>query len=230
MHFPSVAGGIIVVIVGIVSPALVNRLIVWMVRRQSAEAGQARARGDTSGLRRKLEEIDEVLSAEAPTLFWRELTRSRRLAKKHRWSEATLVLAALDRKTLSPTQRVHLDNSLAWVKAHAGATTEAVWLAEAACAHESDVDEKSRAFLHDTLGVALALDGRHEDAVRELNGARAMGGPKWTRAVRELHLGDALAALRRVDEACAAWQHAVDAAPASEWGKLARERLVANAF
>jgi len=47
--------------------------------------------------------------------------------------------------------------------------------------------------------------------------------------VRRYYLGEALAALGRLDEARAEWQQAVTIAPQSRWGQRAQERLAAGA-
>jgi tetratricopeptide (TPR) repeat protein len=218
--------------------AVAWRRIAWRLNRSLLLRHQRMVNAaldvdDKTASQRGYEELEEFYRAFAPRTQWARQMRANGLLVQHRWSDARAVLESIDRATLTPAEQASLDNNWAWLLAHDGATGEAVTLAERACAAASSLAERQRAFFHGTLGVALSLDGRHAQALKPLTLALELGGPKWAQAVRSLYLGESLWALVRIDEARAAWQRAVDEAPASEWGQRARLRLdtaVANAY
>jgi tetratricopeptide (TPR) repeat protein len=143
---------------------------------------------------------------------------------EERWDEARALLDKVDRTRLPDAMRAVFDNQLAWCLAHAGAAAEAIALAEGALAVAGD---ELRPYCQGTLGVALLADGRAADAARALDRAVEFDGPLWAMAVRYYHLGEARALLAQHDEARAAWERAVAAAPKSRSGRRAAERLAA---
>lgn len=204
---------------------LARPLIRRLERRHHRMLEAARDGGDATTAERGYTELEEYYRAFAPRTQWAEQMRATLLILQHRWAEARALLVAVDRSAMGAAERLSLDNSLVWCLAHDGATAEAVELAERTCAAADAFPESQRAYLHGTLGAALELDGRHGEALEPLRLALALGGPKWAQAVRSFYLGESLCALRRSDEARAAWQRAVDEAPASEWGQQAKKRL-----
>ena len=152
--------------------------------------------------------------------------RANGLNAEQRYAEAVAVLGEIDRDTLPANERPVHDNSVAWSCAHAGETARAVELARGAI--EAGSDARMRPYVLGTLGAALVLDGQPAAALAPLREALSLGGPRWAQAVRHYYLGNALAALGKLDDARAEWNESVTIAPKSRWGRRAQERLDAG--
>lgn len=206
----------------------VRRVLARLGRRQQARMEAALAEGDDEAYRRLLDEMDEYYRV-CVARSERQRTRLRcsGLTAEERWSEALALVGTIDRAEVPAAERVHHDNLVAWIGAHAGETARAVELARANL--EAASDARTRPYLHGTLGTALLLDGQPAAALEPLRESLALGGPRWATAVRRYYLGEALAALGRFDEARAEWHEVVTIAPKSRWGRGAKERLDAGA-
>ncbi len=209
-------------------PRLARRLLGGIARRHQERIDAALADGDEDSRRRLLAETEEYYRALVPQAEQQLLRlRCHGLAAEERWSEAQALLAQIDRARIPTAERVSHDNLVAWCCAHAGETARAVELAQAAM--NAPVDAQRRPYLLGTLGAALVLDGQPAAALTPLREALAAGGPRWAQAVRRYYLGEALAALGRLDEAQAEWRQAVTIAPRSRHGRRAQARLEAGA-
>lgn len=207
---------------------LAQRLLRSIFARHAALQNAALDEGDDETRRTLLAEEDEYYRRFVPRPEgFRLRLQARALAGEEKWSEAQAVIAQLDGVAVSANERVHHDNLVAWIGAHAGEAALAVERARANAA--APADASTRTFLLGTLGTSLVLDGQPAAALAPLRESIALGGPRWAQAVRRYYLGDALAALGRLDEARAEWHQAVAIAPQSRWGRRAQERLAAGA-
>jgi tetratricopeptide (TPR) repeat protein len=205
-----------------ITRALYQRLALQHQARMDA----AIADGDDATRRRLLDETDEYYR-----LYVRNSERMRLrlrasgLVSEERYAEALALAGELDVDKLPAGERPAHANLVAWCCAHAGETARAVELARATAA--APAPPRLKPYLLGTLGAALVLDRQPAAAVAPLREALALGGPRSAQVVRRLYLGDALAALGRLDEARAEWNEAVTIASKSRWGRRAQERLAA---
>lgn len=124
-------------------------------------------------------------------------------------------------------------NNLAWGYVEAGRPQEAAEAAARSVAHYRASGEKRGVSITlDTLGYALAVQGRHADAVVHFQAAidmhREMGRP-WTEAAVLKRLGDSSAALGQQARARECWLRALrilDEIKAADTSELARSELV----
>lgn len=205
-----------------------SRLMASMMARVQAQMDAALDDGDDAARRRLVDELDEYSRRFFPrSEAYRAQLRVNTLATDEKWVEALQSADQMDDTATGTKERVEHDNLVAWCCAHAVETARAVGLARANA--DAPAAAPVRPYLLGTLGAALVLDGQHAAALAPLRDALALGGPRWAQAVRRYYLGEALAALGRLDEARAEWQQAVTIAPKSRWGRRAQERLAAGA-
>jgi tetratricopeptide (TPR) repeat protein len=207
---------------------LVRRVVQRFALDHQARIDEAISDGDDEVRRRLYDETDEYYRV---YVKGSERQRTRLscsvLSADERWTEALALLAPIDRDAMPPAERVYHDNAVAWCSAHAGETARAVELARAAI--DAGPGARMRPYLLGTLGAALVLDGQPAAALASLRERLALGGPRWAQAVRRYYLGEALAALGKLDEARAEWNGSVTIAPKSRWGRRAQQRLAAGA-
>jgi tetratricopeptide (TPR) repeat protein len=148
-----------------------------------------------------------------------------------RHAEALALFESIDRRFLPARTLPWLLNNLAWTLTLMGNGERAVATARessdasAAAGDTAATEEDLRACQLGTLGAALTVAGRAEEAVGPLEQALARGGTPRQQAARAFFLGEAFHALGRRDDATSAWQRAVVDGPATELGRRARERL-----
>jgi tetratricopeptide (TPR) repeat protein len=164
--------------------------------------------------------------AEPGASSWLPLLDAQALLLDERWAEARAALEQIDAARLPAGIRVSNDNNLAWALAHAGDPQRGAELAQATLTRARGDAPEMVSYCLGTLGAALVLAHRPAEALPSLQQALAEKHPlPRAQAVRGFYLGEALAALGRADEAHAAWQRALAAAPASRYGKRAAGRL-----
>lgn len=126
------------------------------------------------------------------------------LILRERWAEARDVLAKIDRSVLPEQARPGVLNNLAYATALAGEPARAADLArqaiEEAKAQGASYPPEKHPFLRGTLGVALSLAGKHEEAIGLLEPLLDSGNARAI-AARAFHLGGSLRALGRLEEA-----------------------------
>jgi len=199
----------------------------WIWHRAGIRLQRAFAREDIDAA---LEIIDS-LSAQSPTTAVREqfvANRGVAMIMDEQWKSGIAVLRGLDRKLVTKSMRLLIDNAIAWALIHDGAIEEGLGLARAtvdAARVEPAIEPKSRGACIGTLGAALVLANMPEAGIGLLREALALVGPPRTQATRLLYIGDAEQALGRAAEARAAWEEAARLAPDSRWGRRAAERL-----
>jgi tetratricopeptide (TPR) repeat protein len=148
------------------------------------------------------------------------------LLRELRWKEARAELAAIPPATLeTPGDRMMYEGYLAWALLHDGAAEEAVARAEKAAAIGASMvlAAEHRASLDGTLGAALAAAGRPTAALPLLERAVPADAMPEDHAARHFHLGCALAALKRTEEARRHWEEAERSE--TPWARPAREKL-----
>jgi tetratricopeptide (TPR) repeat protein len=116
-------------------------------------------------------------------------------------------------------------NAFAWCEAHDGAAHEAVERAQRNIEAARTVYPSIVPYCLGTLGAALVLAGRANDAVGPLQEALRAGRPARAQVIRAYYLGEAYRAGGRVDDAVAAYERCRREKPESKWARKAAERV-----
>jgi len=117
-------------------------------------------------------------------------------------------------------------NNLAWSLAQIGEAERAMAVAAQAL---DGASAWLAPYCLGTLGVAQLAAGRTQAAVTSLSGALEAGGEARAQSIRAFHLGEALRALGRIDEAAVAYERCMREGPHLAWAARARSRLGALA-
>jgi tetratricopeptide (TPR) repeat protein len=197
-----------------------------LVRAANRRLSAAVHRGDTAAAR---VELSQIVSSAAETPANRAAARIAE-AKLHglagRHEHAARLLEAIDPAPLASLQRALLFDNLAYARALSGRAEDAVRAAEKARALcPAHADARTRGRILGTLGIARVRSGQHDEGVALLAEVLGAGGIARDEAVRAYFLGEGLRAMGRTMEAREAYARGARAAPASEWGKRAAERL-----
>lgn len=142
---------------------------------------------------------------------WRCRVGEEMLVRK-RWPEARAALADVDHDVLPLESRALALNNLAYATARCGDAETAVTLAERALALAERLDTEAMrsriSSLRGTLGIALTLANRHEDALPILEEVAEEDAMDRLRNERLYWLGRVYRAVGRQDDATAAWTRA----------------------
>lgn len=123
------------------------------------------------------------------------------LARKQ-WALGRDALAKVNPKALNGAYGIVLRNNLAYATARSGDPATAIPMAESALAEAKETDASAIVpSVKGTLGIALTLDGRHEEALPLLEEAVRAGGEARSQNERLYWLGHAYRALGRSDDA-----------------------------
>jgi hypothetical protein len=114
-------------------------------------------------------------------------------------------------------------NNAAWCLALMGEGARAIPLAERAVGEKTYRTRLDR-FLG-TLGTALSVAGRHDEAVPRLEDAMRLGGKPRVQAVRAYFLGLSVLARGDTTRAREMFERTVRDAPGTRWASRATERL-----
>jgi tetratricopeptide (TPR) repeat protein len=221
MGFRVLGGGLFAL--GLVGYLVWGRLRYQLALRRIAEA---RRNFDAHALRREVDAFARYTNELSPLLQELRFERAVSWMMEERFDEAERALHEVDPERLSPRSRLAWMGNLAFCHARLGRTAEAVREATDSARLAEKEGPEVHAIHLGILGAAHIHAGEPEQALPLLQEALQQGDPHpQLRTMRELYLGDALAALGRPDEARAAWARAQAAAPASPLARHAAERL-----
>jgi tetratricopeptide (TPR) repeat protein len=208
---------------GLVGYLAWGRLRYQLALRRIAEA---RRTFDAQALRREVDSFARYANELSPLLQELQLERAVSWMMEERFDEAEAALREVDPARLSPRSRLAWMGNLAFCHARMGRAAEAVREATDSARLAEKEGPEVHAIHLGILGAAHVHAGAPDQALPLLQEAlqRADSHPQL-RVMRELYLGDALAALGRSDEARAAWMRAQAAAPGSPFARHAGERL-----
>jgi tetratricopeptide (TPR) repeat protein len=197
--------------------------------------GERTVAEDWSGARDMLAQLQEAHPNDPAML---ENLRSRQgtlLSLEGKHAEAAALYGSIDRSLIEPRNVPIFLNNFAWALALSGDPGRAVPLAresiEVADAITPPLSAAVRPSQMGTLGAALALSGKAEEAIPLLEDALASGGSPRDQSARSFFYGEALRGAGRTDDAIAAYRRAEKESPTSSFAKTAVERLRAlNAY
>ena len=198
--------------------------VVLVVRdhRLTKAYREAFERGDADALAR----IRAILDRHLPAPM-RNVGLGEELLVRERYAEARDALARVARSELPLGSRPGILSNLAYATALAGDHARGVDLArqalEEASAQAGRYPDDKRASIQGTLGIALSLAARHEDAAATLAPLLDAPGTPRAKATHAHFLGASLRALGRVDEAMNAY--AFSAARVSPWATRSRAAI-----
>ena len=155
-----------------------------------------------------------------------ELTEAWMLLEEEHYAEARKVLEAMDPRALDGERLAFYQAELAFCFAHTGDPDRALAFANAAIACAELIHPKLLAHCRAVLGVVLLRSGQPREAVEMLEQSLRDGqADAYGQAMRAFHLGEALVALGRVDQAQQAYDRARRALPHSRWSLRAEACL-----
>ncbi len=219
-----------IVVLGGVQPLLrrANRRIATRAFRRLGTLIVERRHGDAHA---HLADLRRVYAGSKGALELLRVHEGSVLMYEGRYAEAIRLLESVDRARLQASAVPWLLNNLAWALARVGVGGRAVEAAResidanARAGDRATSNDDLRTCQLGTLGAALVVAGKPDEAVEPLEQALARGGTAAQQARRGFYLGEALRALGREDEARAAWKRAAEAAPDDELGAAAGEKL-----
>jgi tetratricopeptide (TPR) repeat protein len=140
------------------------------------------------------------------------------------WERARRAIEAIDWSATTGRSGPMLRNNAAWCLAMMGDLARAIPLAEQALATAPSAGRGFSSSLG-TLGVALTLAGRHDEAIRRIEEALRIGGSPRAQSIRAFYLGEAWAAKGDQTRARAAYERSMRERPEGRWATRAREQL-----
>ena len=150
---------------------------------------------------------------------------ARKLIEQESYDRAAALLESLEKGLLVNEKEVMRDNALAYCLAKSGQADRAVDIAREMIGRAS---KSLLPYCHGTLGIALVLANRPQQAITELEVALTTGAEDAeAQAIRAFYAGEALRMLGKMDEAAAAYEWACAEAPESQGAVLARTQLEA---
>ncbi len=206
-----------------------NRLIARAFTRFRGAVG----REDLDAARRAFSDLAYLRTSGAVTLFYEQGGGWEALVDLHEaalftlagnYAEGRAHLEARDPRRLPAGLVPHYYAALAMCMARCGDPTNAVRVALRTLDSPA-LQPAGRTVVLEALGVAHLLADQPREAAEALAPTLAVPSIPASRASRAYHLGEALKALGRSDEAARAYETSCSAAPASRYGVLASARL-----
>jgi tetratricopeptide (TPR) repeat protein len=192
----------------------------WKLLQTATDAGAV----DVA--RRELRTLKRTYRRHARTLNILELTEAWLLVEEERYADARKLLEIMNPDVLDAARLAFYEAELALCMAHTGQPEPAAEIAHVAAWRAEANNPKLRAHCLGVAGVAYLRAGKLSEAAATLQGALREGGAHpYGQAMRAFHLGEALLALGRTDEAQQAYDRSRLAAPGSRWSLRAEERL-----
>jgi tetratricopeptide (TPR) repeat protein len=182
------------------------------------------ARGDEDAIA-TLEALDLLADRMAPPTTMLAFERAERSLACDRARDATRELATIRIPSRSPSFDARVLDARARAELREGDGDAAIESARDAVAYSDVADAPILArATRGTLGAAQVSTARFDEAIALLSTIEACPVPREVRASVRYHLGEALAAIGRFDDARAAYERARDV-ERSRWSTRARERL-----
>ena len=215
-----------VVALGVGTAVVVAR--VRLIKRSWRRLQVAVETGDAANAKRHLARLKRLHARHDQTLNLLHLTHAWLLTDEERYLDARFLLEHTDPNALPAERLPFYEGQLALCFAHTDEQDRAVELAHIAVWRAGNVNQPLLPYCKRIVGVALLRSGRSNEAIEALQDAAEALHPEGD-AMRAFHLGEALRAVGRTDEAQQAYDRARRAAPGSRWSGRAEERLVALA-
>jgi hypothetical protein len=201
-----------------------------LIRRSWRLLQTATETGAVDVAKRQLARLKRLYARHEPTLNLLHLTHAWLLVEEERYSDARWLLEHTDPDKLQAVRLPFYEAELALCLAHTGDVERGVELAHMAAWRAGNVNPPLLPYCQGAVGVTLHLAGRSTEAIVALqDGLRTGDAFPHGQAWRAFHLGEAMRAIGRADEAQQAYDRARRAAPGSRWSGRAEERLVALA-
>jgi tetratricopeptide (TPR) repeat protein len=197
-----------------------------MLRRSWRRLQAATDAGAFPVARRELRRLKRAYKHSIRRLNILELTEAWLLVEEERYADARKVLGAMDAFVLDPGRLAFYEAELAICMAHTGEAEQAVDIAYVAAWRAEEANPKLHAYCVGVAGVTLLRAGRFSEAAAELQNALREGDAHpYGQGMRAFHLGEALLALGRIEEAQQAYDRARLAVPGSRWSIHAEQRM-----
>ncbi len=205
-----------------------ERIVVARARR---DLERAIDEGRAEDARAMLLDFRQAYAGARPTLTLLDVAEASILLVERRHVDAVRLLESVDRGALTGVQRAAVTNNLAWALVLLGEGERALGEARASLEEMESLEGRSAAFDDlrasqlGTLGAALVVAGKPEEAIAPLEQSIARGGTPKQQGQRAFHLGEALDALGRAEDAEREWERAERLAAGTELAERAAHRL-----
>jgi tetratricopeptide (TPR) repeat protein len=211
--------GLLVIVIGVTASNLVARRSLRLFRAALASEDIPTARREHANL----------------AGFWKRRGREtikaygiNILLLEEQYQDALAQLEALDRRKLPKNAGPVIDNQIAWCLIQLGEPQKGIQIAQSVLPQLETMGSNYGASGHEVLGVGNLLVGNAFDAVPDLEKSHATSELPALKACSAFYLGEAFSALKKTDDARAAYRRAYDALPNSKFGVRASERLKAD--
>lgn len=197
---------------------------MWLNLRALRRLREARMSFDAAAMHRELDKMLGRYGIDPQARAAARFEKAIAYLMEEKYEPALRLFTALEKEPLSDRNQHARVSNIAWCKLHLGDISGAIADAEAGLRSAEEHGDSAIAAHLGTLGAAYVKGGRAAEALPVLDRALSLDVPvPALRSIHHFYRAEALRALSQ--DARAAYESSIAAAPSSPWARRARERL-----